>query len=130
MVLQNRLALSTQDKLQMQQSFETHEDAIQRTSITRKQKSHSPSSEKQMWNKENVEKNLRDWPVGTKINWTHFGEEHSVPGKNKGQVVKNLPKPLVSTQRLWMEGRKVNVQGGNGYECQVGKSVFQLTLTA
>ena len=81
MVLQNGLALSTQDKLRMQQSFEIHEDAIQWTSITRKQKSHSTSSEKQTWNKENVEKDLRDWPVGT-----------------------DLPKPLVSTQRLWMEG--------------------------
>ena len=40
-VFQNRLALSTQDKLRMQQSFETHEDAIQQTSITRKQ-SHTP----------------------------------------------------------------------------------------
>ena len=29
MVLQNRLALSTQDKLRIQQSFETHEDALQ-----------------------------------------------------------------------------------------------------
>ena len=46
-----------------------------------KAKSHSTSSEKQTWNKENVEKDLRDWPVGT-----------------------DLPKPLVSTQRLWMEG--------------------------
>ena len=105
MVLQNRLALSTQDKLRMQQSFETHEDAIQRTSITRKQKSHSPSSEKQTWNKENVEKDLRDWPVGTKINWTRFGEEHSVPGKNKGQVVKEFAKAIgIDTKAL--DGRE------------------------
>ena len=58
----------------MQQSFETHEDALQRTAKAQKKKSHSPSSEKQVWNKENVEKELREWPVGTKINWTRFAE--------------------------------------------------------
>ena len=48
-MIQNRLALSTQDKLRIQQSFETHEDALQRTAKAQKQKSHSPSSEKQVW---------------------------------------------------------------------------------
>ena len=66
---------------------------------------------------------------GYKINWTRFGEEHSVPGKNKGQVVKEFAKAIgIDTKAL--DGRKVNVQGGDGYECQLGKSVFQLTLTA
>ena len=58
-----------------------------------------------MWNKENVEKDLRDWPVGTKMNWTHFGEEHSVPGKNKGQVVKEFAKAIgIDTKAL--DGRE------------------------
>ena len=89
----------------MQQSFETHEDALQRTAKAQKQKSHSPSSEKQVWNKENVEKELREWPVGTKINWTHFAEKHNVPSKNKGQVVKDFAKSIgIDTKAL--DGRE------------------------
>ena len=68
--------------------------------------------------------------VGTKKNnWTRFAEKHNVPSKNKRQVVKDFAKSIIGIYTKALDGRRVNVQGGDGYECQVEKYMFQLTST-
>ena len=41
------------------------------------------------WDTEQVLRDAEQWPVGTEINWSAFAREHNVPGKNRGQAVKD-----------------------------------------
>ena len=58
-----------------------------------RQKSHSPDFSKVTWNKEAVIEDLTTYPSAPPpINWQKFAQEHGVPGRNRGQVVKELAK--------------------------------------
>ena len=42
------------------------------------------------WDKQAVRADISNWPEGKPMNWSKFGWEHNVPGKNAGQVVKDF----------------------------------------
>lgn len=63
------------------QAFQTPTDEQKRK--------HSPRFDTVTWDKERVLQDTRNWPVG-QINWSKFGREHNVSGKNAGQVVKEF----------------------------------------
>ena len=44
------------------------------------------------WDKENLLTKLNNWPQGEIINWSAVARQYNVPGKNKGQVVKEFAK--------------------------------------
>lgn len=58
----------------------------------KKKKSHSPSNENCSWNSDAVLQDLQQWPQDVQINWSSFARSHGVPGKNGGQIVKQLAK--------------------------------------
>lgn len=45
---------------------------------------------KLQWDKENLLTMLKNWPKGEIINWSAVARQYNVPGKNKGQVVKEF----------------------------------------
>lgn len=55
-----------------------------------KKRKHSPRFDTVTWDKEKVLQDARNWPVGQKFNWSKFGREDNVSGKNAGQVVKEF----------------------------------------
>ena len=44
------------------------------------------------WDKEKAATDLREWPIGSIINWSDFAGQHSIPGRNGGQVAKEFAK--------------------------------------
>ena len=57
---------------------------------SKKFKSHSPNFGDVDWDTQQVLSDLRAWPEGVAINWTHFVRSHTITGGNAGQVVKEL----------------------------------------
>ena len=47
-------------------------------------------NENVQWDTNAVLADLREWPEGKKIVWSKFAAEHNFPGRNGGQVVKEL----------------------------------------
>lgn len=56
----------------------------------KKNKTHSPDFSNVTWDKEKLQETIQNWPVGTNINWSAVAKEHSIPGKNAGQVAKEF----------------------------------------
>ena len=51
-----------------------------------------PKFENVQWDTEGLLHRLHNWPE--QVNWTELGREFNIPGKNKGQVVKELPRSM------------------------------------
>ena len=68
------------------------------------------------WDKENLLTMLKNWPQGEIINWSAVARQYNVPGKNKGQVVKEFGEDVFkldnhpSNTRL--RARKLRMPGG------------------
>jgi len=56
--------------------------------VPNKRKSHSPSGVNQSWSHEEAMDHLQAFPTDQKINWTSSASALGIPGKNKGQVLK------------------------------------------
>ena len=90
-VLAEGQSLKSYQRLRLCQAFETPDQKHIKTKRNPKRK-HSPNFENVMWDKEKAATDLREWPIGTAINWSHFAKEHGIPGKNGGQVAKEFAK--------------------------------------
>lgn len=53
-----------------------------------------PNLENVQWDTEGLLDRRHNWPSEQKVNWTELGREFNIPGKNKGQVVKELPRSM------------------------------------
>ena len=56
----------------------------------KRQKHHSPNFEHVSWDTARLESTLRNWPVGSNINWTAVARNHGIQGGNAGQVAKEF----------------------------------------
>ena len=74
-------SISSYQRKRLSQSFE-------KPPAPKRHKSHSPNFVRVQWDKEKVITDLKDYPTDKPINWSQFAREHSVPGSNSGQVVK------------------------------------------
>lgn len=90
-VLAEAQSLASYKRQRHAQSFESPECTrmcAQRLGPRRKK--HSPKFQNVQWHKEGPLDKLKNWPPGETINWSALGREFSIPGKNKGQVVKEF----------------------------------------
>ena len=87
------LSLKSYKRLRLAQAFETPEAKRNRyLNNPTSERKHSPKFENVTWDKEQVLADLRQWPVGNTINWSEFARQHSIPGRNGGQVAKEFAK--------------------------------------
>ena len=89
-VLAEGHSLASYQRQRIAQSFESPKTTRERHKNT--EKKHSPSSNNVQWDKENLLPTLQNWPQGKIINWSAIARQYHVPGKNKGQVVKEFAK--------------------------------------
>ena len=88
--LQNRISYNAWDRLVLQQGFETPSKMKARChAAPQNRRRHSPSAPP-AWNTDAVLQSVETWPAGKVMNWSKFAQDHSVPGKNRGQVVKEF----------------------------------------
>lgn len=88
-------SLSSYSRKRLAMSFETPKQTNKR------QKTHSPSEVNQLWSRENAKQCLENFPTDRKINWTSLATELNIPGRNKGQVLKEFAsKENFDIQRL------------------------------
>lgn len=119
-VLAEGQSLASYKRLRLSQSFESPQSCERAAS----KKKHSPKFDAVEWDKEGLLNRLRNWPLEHKINWTEIGREFGVPGRNKGQVVKEFamendvnvfdldkrpPNTRVRARKLRMPGGAVSV---------------------
>ena len=90
-VLADGQSLSSFKRMRMAQSFETPDQKKNRTmQCPSKPRKHSPSFDTVTWDKGNVLRDLQNWPEDETINWTKFATEHGIPGRNRGQTIKEF----------------------------------------
>ena len=78
-------------RMRLSQPFETPQQKREWAQITPvQQPKHSPKFENVQWDTDKLLDRLHNWPSEQKINWTEIGREFNIPGKNKGQVVKEF----------------------------------------
>ena len=73
-----------------------------------------------VWDKKQVLADLQSWPTGKIINWTQFANDHNVPGRNAGQIVKEFATESgidvfqldQRTSGTRMRARKLRMTGG------------------
>lgn len=120
-VLSEAQSLASYKRSRLVQSFESPQQTQQRAESTKtKNEKHSPNFETISWDKEGVLSKLRNWIPGQPINWTAIGREFNVPGRNKGQVVKefamenniNVFELDHRPAGVRMRARKLRMQGG------------------
>ena len=83
-------SLKSYKRLRLAQAFETPEQKYNRAKCSYSKRKHSPNFENITWDKQKVLSDLREWPIGTIINWSHFARKHCIPGRNAGQVAKEF----------------------------------------
>ena len=98
-VLAEDNSMRSYQRKRMLQRFETPPSKRSRTNVT---KTHSPDFSKVSWNKQAVLEDLQAQPSAPPaINWQKFAQEHNIPGRNCGQVVKEFAmKSGIDTSRL------------------------------
>ncbi len=90
-VLSETQSLASYKRIRLSQSFETPEQTRDRARTTViKRRRHSPKFTNVQWDKEGLLDRLQNWPTGQMVNWSELAREFNVPGKNKGQVVKEF----------------------------------------
>ena len=90
-VLAEGQSLQCYKRMRLSQPFETPQQKRERAQITPvQQPKHSPKFENVQWDTDKLLDRLHNWPSEQKINWTEIGREFNIPGKNKGQVVKEF----------------------------------------
>ena len=89
-VLAEGQSLASYQRQHIAQSFESPQSTRERHRNTGKK--HSPTFQNVQWDKENLLTKLNNWPQGEIINWSAVARQYNVPGKNKGQVVKEFAK--------------------------------------
>ena len=118
-VLAEGQSLKSYKRLRLAQAFETSEQ--KRTTNPTPERKHSPQFENARWDKERVLADLRDWPIGSIINWSEFARHHGIPGKNGGQVAKEFAKENdIDVSKLdgratstRIRARKLRIPGGD-----------------
>ena len=89
-ILAGGMSMSRYKRLRLSQSFESPEAKRARSTAIPTKKKHSPTLQETKWDKEQVLRDLRNFPTDQQINWSKFAREHNVPGKNNGQVLKEF----------------------------------------
>ena len=96
-VLMEDESVRSYQRKRLAQNFETPPSKRRQTN-----KSHSPDFDKVTWDKDAVLQALHNYPPAPPpINWQKFAEDHHVPGRNRGQVVKEFAeKSGIDTHKL------------------------------
>jgi len=90
-ILAEGQSLSSYKNMRMAESFETPEQKKEhRMQCPSKPRKHSPSFDNTTWDQESVLRDLQNWPQNEAINWTKFATQHAIPGRNRGQIVKEF----------------------------------------
>jgi len=90
-ILNEGQSLSSYKRMRMAESFETPEQKKEhRMHFPSKPRKHSPSFDNTTWDQESVPRDLQNWPQNEVINWTKFATQHAIPGRNRGQIVKEF----------------------------------------
>ena len=92
MVLNEGLSLRTYNRIHLAQGFESAKMKNERAnSNAGKKKTHSPSMEENVtWDTTAALNELKNWSEDKKINWSQVARQYNIPGKNRGQVLKEF----------------------------------------
>lgn len=84
-------SLSSYKRMRTAESFETPEQKKEHgMQCPSKPRKHSPSFDNTTWDQKSVLRDLQNWPQNEPINWTKFATQHAIPGRNRGQIVKEF----------------------------------------
>ena len=92
MVLNEGLSLRTYNRIHLAQGFESAKMKNERAnSNAGKKKTHSPSMEENVtWDTTAALHELKNWSEDKKIYWSQVARQYNIPGKNRGQVLKEF----------------------------------------
>ena len=80
------------------------------TSTTPKRnKCHTPKLDDVSWNKEELLRELQTWPTNTLINWSEIARKHQIPGRNRGQIAKEIAR-MNGIDVFALDGRPENTR--------------------